>query len=113
MNTLGTITPDPVSETLGTGYFRFASIVGCVGLGRVEGDHLHILAIESKNPASGQLRAFMTCAKSEFTTITVWEVWNPALADILARYGFVRVTEETYPGESNDGWRWKSSPDPS
>ena len=106
MATLGTITPDPVGQILGSPFMRFASPSGICGLAKVDGSHLVLLAVDTTAPGKGQFREFIRQAKGEYATITVLEIWNPWLEGVLTRYGF-RPVEETVEGEHLTGMRWR------
>lgn len=102
---LGETYQDAVGAILGTGYLCFASPTGVRGLARPNGTRLDILAVNSVEMKQGRFRAFIAACKAEFTVVTVWEIWNPFLAEVLSRYGFVAVAEVEQ-GESLTGMRW-------
>jgi hypothetical protein len=49
------------------------------GLAYVSGDRLDILSVEAGVPGCGQFRRFIASAKEIFSTIAVWEDWNPLI----------------------------------
>lgn len=104
---LGTITPDPVAEILGTGFNRFSTPAGVEGLAKEFGDRLDILAVASRVQGQGLFRSFILNAQLHYQTIYVWEVWNEVVEQALQRYGFVRARErDRDSGETLQGWRW-------
>lgn len=103
------LSPDPVSELLGTGYSRFENAAGMNGLCKIEGNTFDILAVVATRPGNGQFRHFIICLKAKYTTIKIWDVMNPWLVEVLLRYGF-RPWEERlcFQGEweTCHGFRW-------
>ena len=105
----GQMNPDPIGTMLNTGYHRFAA-GGVDGLARVEGSRADILALNARNPGTGQVRALIKNCQKIYAEIYMWEVWNSALAAALARYGFTETTE-IQDGEESTGYKWASSKD--
>lgn len=105
MNVLGHITPDPVGEALGTGYAKFVSPLGVDGLVKVRHPRLDLLVVATTRPGTGQFRAFIAQAKTEFDTICIWLIWHPLLKTVLPRYGFVPATD-FQEGSQLTGFRW-------
>lgn len=101
MGVLGSITPDPFNQLLGTGYSRFQSSTGMNGLAKEHKKRVDILALDATKPGTGQLRKFIDRCKREYKTICIWEVWNPWLRDVLKRYGFY-----TYQAFDRDSGEW-------
>ena len=85
---LGTITPDPMGELLGTGYMRFESPFGVHGPAKEFSDRVDLLAVVSEEQGRGYFRAFIRHLQATYHTVCVWEVWNATLGDVLRRYGF-------------------------
>lgn len=108
MNVLGTTRPDPVGLILGTGYQRFQSPIGIEGLAKENGRRLDILAVVNPTDERGRFRLFIAQAKTQYDTICVWEIFNPAIHAALLRYGFVPETEipGTGPPVPVEGLRW-------
>ena len=107
---LGQTEPDPIGQILGTGYNRFSSPLGIDGLAaQPEPGRLDLLALFSTCPGSGQLRAFINAAQTQYSTLCVWHIDNPALYDALLRYGFSPETELDQFGETLKGLRWDKS----
>jgi hypothetical protein len=98
--------PDPRSLISKIGYNRFETPHGVRGLASVTGDRLDILSVEASVPGCGQFRRFIASAKKAFSTISVWEEWNPLLGDILKRYGFRNARILYSDGSASDGWKW-------
>lgn len=96
--------PDPRSLILTTGDNRFQTTDGVRGLACVSGDRLDILSVEATG--CGQFRRFIASAKAVFSTIAVWEDWNPLIGKILTRYGFKRARSLYSDGSASDGWKW-------
>lgn len=112
---LGKTHPDPFAAVFKTSYFRFCSPIGIDGLCKLSDGRLELLAVIANRPGKGHFRKFIRQAKLEYSTICVWEIWNPFLDDVLSRYGFF-ACEEYKNGETVTGWRWDrggtiSSPD--
>ncbi len=80
--------PDPVGMILGTGFMQFTAPHGICGLAKIEGESLHILAIESMHEGRGNCRAFIASAKQAYREIIIWEVLNARFKDALRRYAF-------------------------
>ena len=97
---------DPVGAILGTGYMRFTTSFGLAGLAKATGDRLDVLAVDAARPGTGQFRRFIDAAKQSFSTVAVWEDWNPILAPALERYGFHPATHAEDDGEILTGWEW-------
>ncbi len=109
MSVLGTTEPHWASAMLGTGYEQFHSPTGINGLAKVNGDRVDILALDARDPGSGQFRTFMDQCKQEFETICIWEVWSPVLRSVLPRYGFSPFSEvDKDTGEALKGFRYVS-----
>ena len=109
MRVLGQTESHWASAMLGTGYEQFHSPTGINGLAKVNGDRVDILALDARDPGTGQFRIFMDQCKREFETIYIWEVWNPTLRHVLARYGFLPVTEKDLDTEEElKGYRYVS-----
>lgn len=109
---LGNTRPDPAGVILDTGYLQFCSPVGIDGLCKVTDNRLDVLAVIAIRTGKGHFRKFIRQAKLEYSTICVWEIWNPFLDGVLSRYGFV-AREEEQDGETVTGWRWdKAGPNP-
>lgn len=104
---LGQIRPDPWGEALGTGFWQFRSPCGLNGLARVIDGALHLLAVDACNPGRGQFRSFITTAKLNYPIIYVWEIWNPWLEAVLARYGFTPA-QMTLEGDLLKGVVWRN-----
>ena len=99
--------PDEVSQMLGTGYLRFYSSAGVHGLAKVVGiTELHILAINSNRPGTGEFRKFLALCKAECETLYIWEVWNEQLSETLRRHGFEPCTAVER-GETINGMKWR------
>ena len=99
--------PDPTrSLILKTGYNRFQTTHGVRGLACVSGDRLDIVSVQASVPGCGQFRRFIASAKEVFSTIAVWEDWNPLIGKILTRYGFKRARSLYSDGSASDGWKW-------
>ncbi len=98
--------PDPAALILDTGYQRFETTCGIVGLAKIVEKRLDVLAVQATKKGKGQFRAFITHAKQEFEEVCVWEDWNPALAGILTRYGFKKAVRLEDNNEIISGWRW-------
>jgi len=103
---LGKVTTDPTGQALHSGYDAFYSPHGVEGLVKTNTGRLELLAVKSLQIGTGQFRAFMEAAKLAYPTICVWLVDNPALAVILARYGFTPAVELAGHGEALKGFRW-------
>lgn len=103
---LGLVLPDPIGQILGTGYWRFQNTSGIGGLAKWTEDRLDILAVHADAPGTGQFRRFIADAKLHWSTICIWEDWNPMLGPALKRYGFSPETEIEPHGGSVSGWRW-------
>ena len=106
MSLFVSITPDPVSLVLGTGYHRFKAINGLEGLAKVRDHRLDILAMVNDTGRPGLFRQFIRQAKVVFPTICVWAIENPAVHDALIRYGFTPETEIGFDGVPLHGLRW-------
>lgn len=103
MKILGKLSPDFVSQVLGTGFKQFESPTGIHGLAKLtKRDRLEVLAVLATNPGAGQFRAFIEGAKAEACSITFLSIMNPLLAATLKRYGFKKVRL----GDRGDGMRW-------
>lgn len=98
--------PDPIGQLLGTGYMRFQSPTGICGLAKDDGERLDILAVDTLTPGKGQFRHFINEAKKQYSTICIWEIWNPWLEPVLLRYGFTPATEIAITGETLSGVKW-------
>ncbi|MGB8464849.1 MAG: hypothetical protein WCE49_07890 [Terrimicrobiaceae bacterium] len=98
--------PDPTGLIFEIGYKRFETPQGVRGLACVPGDRLDILSVEASAPGCGQFRRFIASAKEAFSTIAIWEDWNPLIGEILERYGFQRARSLYSDGSSSDGWKW-------
>lgn len=114
MNVLGETYPDPLSQLLGTNLFRFRSPTGLNGLAKIVGeDRLDLVAVDALIPGTGQFRTFINRAKEEFSTLCIWEVWNPVLEEVLPRYGFhPHKDTDADTGEKLEGYRWMKVPIP-
>jgi len=98
--------PDEASQMLGTGYLRFYSEAGVHGLAKIVGlTELHVLAVSSVTPGTGQFRRFLALCKADCQAVYVWEVWNEELAKTLGRHGFVACDGE-HKGEKLTGMVW-------
>jgi len=106
MSLFVSITPDPVSLVLGTGYHRFKAINGLEGLAKVRDHRLDILAVVNDTGRPGLFRQFIRQAKVVFLTICVWAIENPAVYEALIRYGFTPETEIGFDGVPLHGLRW-------
>lgn len=107
---LGRLSPDPAGLALKTGMERFESPMGVVGLCRVVGLRVDILAIASQKPGSGQLRAFIAALKGQCRGIRIMHIGNPFLVPMLVRYGFKPFEDvESIDGEVEfiTGMEWK------
>lgn len=100
---LGQMRTDPIAVLLNTGFERFDSPSGIHGLAKVRGDNLCLLAIMAHKPRTGQFRAFITECKKEFASITIVEIWNKDLPEVLTRYGF----SWAHDAEFDEGMEWK------
>ena len=92
------------------GYWKFESIVGLNGLAKLteHGKRLDLLALDAKNPGTGQFRNFINETKKLFQVIYVWEIWNENLTHTLFRYGFNPAsTRDFKTGELTEGMVWK------
>lgn len=111
MKTLGQLSPDPVAVVLGTGFKRFESPTGAVGLVRVTGRAVDLLAIDTAQHGCGMFRRFVGQLKTEADQITFLVILNPdKIGRILTRYGFEAVDiMETHPDgvEWVKGMRWQ------
>ena len=107
MTCLGKITVDPCAKFFGydSPFMRFVSPLGVNGLVQVRSPRLDILAVIASQPGTGQFRAFIAQAKTEFDTICIWECWNPLLPEILPRYGFQPATD-FIDHQQLTGFRW-------
>lgn len=107
---LGKISINPLSEILGTGMVSFESACGVSGLCQeiCDGDEFILLAVDSKNPGTGQFRAFINQCKQNYKIIRVLEVWNGTLKETLLRYGFVEQKWTDVFGENLDSMVWKN-----
>ncbi len=105
---LGSITPDPIGDMLGTGYQRFSSPCGICGLAKEqnEGARLDLLAVDATKQGTGQFRAFIHACKEAYQTICVWEISIVFLEAALMRYGFKWIREVCSTGEVLTGRRW-------
>jgi hypothetical protein len=104
------IGPDPASEALGTDFDRFETTLGIVGLCRIRGDQIDLLAILSKDPGKGNFRTFIERLKKLHGVIGVWEIMEPGMNDTLKRYGFKPTRRFEKNGEIITGWRWRKDP---
>lgn len=79
------------SSLLGTPYQEYTHHSGCYGLAVVseDGMALDFLSITATVPQMGQCRGMLHEAQDRSEEVTVWEIWNPHLAQALSRYGFV------------------------
>lgn len=91
-------------------YQRFVARNGLMGLAKVHGARLDLLAVFNPTGTSGVFRAFIDQAKLEFSTICVWEIFNPILHDALLRYGFTSEIEIAFDGVPLHGLRWDRTP---
>lgn len=89
--------PDAIGELLGTGFKRFETTSGLMGLAKISGEALEILAVSASDPGTGQFRRFIAAAKEIYTSVSVLEDWNPIITAALQRYGFRRI---------QGGWKW-------
>lgn len=89
-----------------TGSFNEFQIPTMKGLARVRGDHLEILAIVADQPNQGDCGRFLAACMESYTMVTVWEVLNTDLAEMLDRRGFV-VVHEWIDGGHFQGMRWR------
>ncbi len=103
---LGTLTPDPFGVMLGTGYSRFNSPLGIEGLAKESNGRVDILAVVAPEEGKGHLAMFLAHCMTVYDTICIWEDWNPILGPMLARRGFVRISELDKFKEKITGWRW-------
>lgn len=107
-----TFTPDPIGAMLAVPkakrFMRF-SAGEVLGLARLKGKHLEILAVESLDAGNGHFRAFINRLKAECDSITFWYIWNPWLPSVLERYGFRGVEEAPCYGERTTGMRWENN----
>lgn len=87
---LGSVAIDPIGEALNTGFMRFEN-AAVRGLAKWTDARLDLLAIVSMEPGRGNVREFIRQAKRYWPEIVVFEVFNPALKDALARYGFAPI----------------------
>lgn len=94
----------PYAGLFQTGYEAFTAPCGIDGLARIDGEHLHVLAVVSAGP--GAFRRFVQLAKLEFAAITVWEVWNPIARDALLRYDFEPTRGRDADGKPTTGLTW-------
>jgi hypothetical protein len=101
--------PCPFGELLGTGYFRFETLIGIAGLAKWSATRLDLLAVSARATGQGQFREFIRQAKTHYRAIYVWEDWNPIVGPALARYGFIQVIETGPDGEILHGWLWRES----
>jgi hypothetical protein len=104
-----TLSPDPISAILGTGYGRFEHESGIEGLCKITGGVIEILAVLSTNPGNGNFRSFMDYLKHEFSTVKVWHIESDFLAEALLRYGFRPWSEKFCiqgEWETSEGFRW-------
>lgn len=105
-----TFTPDWIAEVMNVPeehrFMRFDA-GPVIGLARLKGKHLEILAIESSMPGSGHFGAFVARLRTECDSITFWQIWNPWLPSVLERYGFKGVHGTDYEGKGMTGMRWK------
>lgn len=106
MSVLGQTCPDPVGLILGTGFQRFESPIGIEGLAKENGSSLDILAVVNPSDQRGRFRQFIARAQAEYSTICVWEIFNPAVEAALGRYGFAPEVELAATGEPLRGMRW-------
>ena len=104
-----TLSPDPISKLLGTGFSRFDHGTEMSGLCKISGNTIEILAVVSELPGKGNFREFINRLKLEYSTIKVWHVENTFLPMVLLRYGF-RPWEEKFciqgEWETSEGFRW-------
>ncbi len=106
---LGVTKPHWSGQILGTRFECFESTTGLDGLAKIKGSRLDLLAVVSKR--DGAFRNFIARAKTEFTTVCIWEVWNNELPAVLKRYGFqevAQIDEDTF--ENLTCWRWDALP---
>lgn len=105
---LGHTAHDPSGGWLNTGFVRFTTDTEIHGLcheSSIEPDSttLVILAIFSENAGQGYLRRFIQTAQEHYNTIAIMKIWNPMLAEALARYGF--TTARAHAASIDMVWR--------
>lgn len=85
------VKPYWASRLLGMDYREFMHHSGCYGLACISPDQTEIdfLSITATSQRMGQCRAMLHEAQDRFEAVTVWEIWEPILAQALGRYGFV------------------------
>lgn len=54
-----------------------------------QGNHLHLLAIATKQPGSGNCRRFLADCMAQYEAVTVYSVISTRLREMLVRRGFV------------------------
>lgn len=97
----------PYRSELETGFERFEWSGGVEGLAKVEGNQLHLLAVYSETPGTGEFRRFMIECMAAYSFIRVWSVWSDRLRTILQRHGFVEGKDVDQFGDWHDVWDWK------
>lgn len=88
-----------------TGYQRFKSLSGIHGLAKESPLRIDVLCVMAEDEGKGQLREFIEALKHCYLTVYIWQVMNPAMDVILAKYGF-RPAAEICQGEKLTGWKW-------
>ena len=91
---------------LETRFERFVSPTGIEGLARAIGDRLDVLAVVNPTLQNGRFRQFMAQAKSEYKSICVLAIENPAIYSALIRYGFTPDVEIDQFGDTQELLRW-------
>lgn len=78
------------------------------GLAKVANGEIEILAVLSKREKCGNFRSFIADLKQNYTSISIWEIWNPNLRVILKRYGFRDAHRREKDGERITGMKWST-----
>lgn len=76
------------------------------GLARVNGRHLEILAVLSKQAGCGNFRKFVEDCKGHYASVRFWALMNPELEKALTRYGFYGGFDTDEFGEIVDVMDW-------
>jgi hypothetical protein len=74
------------------------------GLAWVRGMRIDILMMAAYRQGDGHGGHFLAACMAVYRTVGVWEVWNPTLAAMLRRRGFVPATLDTDPWVT--GYLW-------
>ena len=77
------------------------------GLARADAGRLDLLAVVAEPPGCGHFAAFLADCMRAYPSIGVWEIWNPALAAMLKRRGFVPA-DEVLDGDLASGLVWRA-----